>query len=216
MKKLLIALLVIVVLCTAAAVGVGYYVYRQVRSTAAQFGQLAQLPEIERGIKVRGGFVPPASQELTEAQVGRLVRIQSTVRTRIGARFAEFERKYKTLVDKKDATLADAPAVIAAYRDMATVWLDAKRSQVEALNEAGMSLEEYRWIREQAYRALGAQYMELDFSKLAERIQNGLSSSDPAQLRGAIESLGPEINRKLIAPMKKQLEDNLALATFGL
>jgi len=216
MKKILIALLVVFLLAGIAVVGVGYYVYRQVRTTAAQFAALAELPEIERSVQARGEFVPPASAELTEAQVKRLMRVQSVVRQRLGQRFGEFQQKYKALAEKQQATLADAPAVIAAYRDMAAMWLDAKRSQVEALNEVGLSLEEYRWVREQAYRAIGMAYVDLDLAKLTANIQNAVESGQPAELRGALEAAGPAINKKLVDGFKKQLEENLALASFGL
>jgi len=216
MKKILIALLVVFMLAGIAAVGVGYYVYRQVRSTVTQFAEFRQLPDIERGVRVRGGFVPPASEELTEAQVARLVRVQTQVRTRIGERMAALETKYKALMEKTRASLSDAPALIAAYRDLAAVLIDAKRTQVDALNEAGLSLEEYRWIRNQAYRALGAPYVDMDIGRLVDDVLAGKTTSEPAQLQGAIGPAGPDANRKLIEGVKKQLEQNLALASFGL
>ena len=216
MKKLLIAVAIMFALAGIAVVGVGYYVYSKVRSTVTQFAELAELPDIERRVQVKTRFVPPASEELTEKQLAGFMRVQTQVRQRLGERMAEFERKYKALSEKKDATIADAPALISAYRDMASTWLDAKRTQVDALNEAQLSLEEYRWIRDQAYRALGAPFVDLDVSKIVEAARTGASSVEPSQLRGALGPAGPEINRKLIATFKKQLEDNLALASFGL
>lgn len=215
MKKLLIALLVVFMLAGVAAVGVGYYVYRQVRSTVAEFAELGRIPEIERDVRVRGGFVPPASEELTESQVGRFAKVQARVRERIGTRFAEFERKYKSLSEKDEASLRDLPTVVAGYRDLASLWLDAKRTQVEALNDAGFSLDEYRWVRDQAYRALGMAYVDLDVSRLIESARSG-ADEVAGQLRGSFDSTGPARNRALIESFKKQLEENLALASFGL
>ena len=215
MKKILIALLVVFMLAGIAAAGVGYYIYRQVRSTVTQYSELFQLPDLERGVKARG-FVPPASEELTEAQVTRLVRVQTQVRTRMGERMAELERKYKTFMEKDKASLSDAPALIAAYRDLAAILIDAKRTQVDALNEAGLSLEEYRWVREQAYRAIGSPYVDLDIGRIVEDVRAGKTVGEPGQLRGAIGPSGPEANRKLVEGVKKQLEQNLALASFGL
>jgi hypothetical protein len=108
LKKILIAILIVFTLAGIAVVGVGYYLYRQARSTFAGFTELAQLPDIERGVQARG-YAPPPSEELTEMQVTRLIGVQAAVRKRIGERFADFERKYKTLVNKAQPTIADAP-----------------------------------------------------------------------------------------------------------
>jgi hypothetical protein len=214
MKKLLVALLVVFMLAGVAAVGVGYYVYRQVRSTVAGFAELGQVPDIERGVRQRG-FTPPASAELTASQVDRFMRVQAQVRQRIGEQFDDFERKYKTLVEKDEASLRDLPAVVAAYRDLAAVWIDAKRTQVAALNDAGFSLEEYRWIRDQAYRALGLPYVDLDLGRLMEAASSAGEAAG-GHLRGALEAVGPEANRRLVESFRKQLEENVALASLGL
>lgn len=225
MKKLAIGCGVVLVLFGIAAAGVTYYVYRQARSMVAQFAELSQVPAIERGLKFHGSYTAPASGELTASQLERLLRVQTKIKQRLGARFAELDQKYKMLTQKKEASIADMPALMAAYRDLAAAWVEAKRTQVEALNEAELSLEEYRWIREQAYRALGMPYVDLDVGKIADAVKSGNMSTDfsggrnrtePGALRGSIGPSGPEANRKLVEPFKKQLEDNVPLASFGL
>src|SRR5690606_29049623 len=178
--------------------------------------ELRQVPDIERSIQNRSPFTPPASEELTDAQIEKLLQVQADVRKRIGERMKEFEEKYKVLAGKEDASITDAPALLQAYADLAKVWLDAKRGQVDALNSAGLSLEEYRWIRHQAYRALGMPFVDLDFAKIVEETQNGGMSDSPGRLLGAIAPEGPEANRTRIEKFRKQLEANLPLATFGL
>lgn len=216
MKKLAIGCGVIILLVGIAIGGAAYYTYRQARSMFAQFSELSQVPEIERSVRVRTAYVPPDSQELTPGQLERLLKVQTAVRSRLGERFTELETKYKALTDKKEATIADAPALLAAYRDVAAAWMAAKRSQVDALNDVGLSLEEYRWIRDQAYRALGVAYMDFDVSKLVDQITRGSTYAEPGQIRGSVGPSGPDANRTLIEPYKKQLESNLALASFGL
>ena len=93
--------------------------------------------------------------------------------------------------------------------------MDAKRSQVEALNNANLSLDEYRWIRHQAYRALGQPFMDLDIAKIVDDAKRGVTSQ-AGELRGAIGPDGPEVNRQLVEKFKKFLEENIALASFGL
>ena len=216
MKKLAVGCGIVLVLLGVVAAGVGYYVYRQASSIFAQLRDLERLPEIERGVRVQSTYTPPATGELTVAQVERLVKVQELVRQRLGQRFAELEAKYKTLMDKKEATAADVPALVGAYRDMAAAWMEAKRSQVDALNTVDMSLTEYKWIREQSYRALGVAYMDLDVSKIVEQIRSGNTNVEPGQIGGSMGPTGPESNRKLIEPYKKRLEENLPLAAFGL
>jgi hypothetical protein len=218
MKKLAIGCGVIVLLVGIVFAAGSYYVYRQARAMFAQLEELGRVPEIERGVRARSGYVPPASDEVTPAQVEKLVKVQAMVRQRLGQRFTELEAKYKTFIDKKEPTVVDLPALLAAYRDVAAAWMEAKRSQVDALNAVDLSLDEYKWIRDQAYRALGAPYMDFDVAKIVEQIRSGATNtnSPPGQIRGSIGPSGPEANRKVIEPFKKQLEDNLALASFGL
>jgi hypothetical protein len=216
MKKLAIGCGVILLLIGITVAGIGYYAYWKVSSAVAQFAELGQVPEIERGIRNRGSYSAPASGELTDDQIEKLLRVQNHLRERIGARLTEFEAKYKTLGEKKDATISDAPTIIAAYRDLAATWLEAKRSQVEALNDTGLSLEEYRWVRDQAYSALGVPFVDFDIAKLVDDAKRGIQSESPGRVRGAVAPTGPESNRTRLEKVRKQLEQNVALASFGL
>lgn len=216
MKKLAIGCGVIVLLGCLALGGAAYYTYRQARSMLAQFAEIGQVAEIERGVRVTSAYVPPASAELTAGQIERLLRVQDSVRTTLGARFNELESRYKAFADKKEPTMADAPALMAAYRDLSAAWMAAKRSQVDALNQAGLSLEEYHWIRDQVYRALGVPYMDLDVARIVDQIRQHSATVTPGEIRGSVGPAGPEANRRLIESYRKQLEQNLALAAFGL
>ncbi|RPI20534.1 MAG: hypothetical protein EHM61_26845, partial [Acidobacteria bacterium] len=155
MKKLAIGCLAMVVLVVAAAVIGSFYAYRKVTSTVAGFTELARIPDLERSIRNQSQFAAPASGELTALQLQRYLAVQQAIQTRLGIRVRELERTYQTLLEKDEAELLDVPKVIAAYRDVAAIFLEAKQTQVDALNEAGLSLGEYQWIRRQAYAALG-------------------------------------------------------------
>jgi hypothetical protein len=216
MKKLAIGCLVVFVVIGAAVVGIGYYGYMKVKSTVAQLAELQKVPEIERGIRVKTPFVVPASGELTASQVDKFMQVTTRVRDRLGKDMAAFERNYKTLAEKKQTTAADLPALLSAYRDMATGWLNAKRAQVDALNEVGLSLDEYRWIRSEAYRALGVPFVDVDFARIAEQAQSGGLQSAPVLVGGALTGPGPASNLKLVEKYRKQLEDFVPLASFGL
>jgi hypothetical protein len=216
MKKLVLGCGIVLVLLAVVGAGVGYYVYRQVSSTVAQFAELGQVPEIERGVRNRSAFTPPASGELTQDQLERLVLVQAAIRERLGARFAELEARHKRLIEKEQANALDLPEIIAMYRGLAATWVDAKRRQVEALNDAGFSLDEYRWVRGRAYAALGLPYLEIDVAQLVEDVMSGRTGGEPGELQGALGPEGPVANSKLVAGFKEQLEENLALASLGL
>ena len=214
-KKIAIGCGLAVLLTGIAAAGLAYYTYRQVSSTFSQFAVLNETPEVEQSVRNRETYVPPPSQELTDAQVEKLVKVQTEVRKRLGDRMAAFETQYKALLAKDEPSLADGPRIFQAYADLAATWMDAKRAQVEALNLTGLSLDEYRWIREQSYRALGQPFVDMDVSTIIESARNGAESSI-GELRGSVGPDGPASNQERIAKFKKFLEENLALASFGL
>lgn len=203
-------------LLTGLAAGIlGYYAYRQVSGTITQFAVLAEAPELEKSVRNREVYVPPDTEELTDAQIEKLVRVQADIRKRLGDRMAAFEAQYKTLLEKKEASITDGPTIVQAYADLATVWIDAKRGQVEALNATGLSLDEYRWIRDQSYRALGQPFVDMDLAKMIENAKSGVEAG-LGEMRGALGPEGPAANQARVARFKQQLQDNLALASFGL
>jgi hypothetical protein len=216
MKKLAIGCGIVVLVLGVVAVGIGYYGYMKVRGTVQQFAQLAKVPDIERQIRVKTPFTPPASGELTQSQVDRLMQVQKRIHDRLGENFAKFQSTYRTLAEKKQATAVDFPALMSAYRDLAAMWLDAKRTQVDALNDAGLSLEEYKWVRSAAYQAIGAPFVDVDFARIAADAKAGVQTQMPGSFEGVFRGTPPAGNVKLVEKFKKQLEDNLALASFGL
>jgi hypothetical protein len=215
MKKLAIGCGLVALLLAVAVVGVGYYGYLKVRSTVAQVAELGRIPDLEREVRIKTPFTAPASGELTPAQVERFAQVQKRVRERLGQAAAEFERNYKQLADKKDTTIGDLPTLLAAYRDMASAWMDAKRTQIQALNDAGLSLDEYRWIRNSAYQALGVPFVDLDFGRIAAEMKQGMKEP-VGRIEGAFTGTGPAANLKLVERYRKMFEDNVALASFGL
>lgn len=215
MKKFAIGCLVVFVVLCAGAIGVGYYAYFKVRSVATEFAQLRQIPDIEAGVRVKTPFAVPKNGELSAAQVDRFMKVQAFVKERLGKNLDAFQRNYQSLKDKKDATVSDMPQVISAYRDLAAIFLDAKRAQVEALNNVGLSLDEYRWIRSEVYLSLGVPFVPMDFARVAEQMKAGQTAGD-AMFNDTPSGPMPPANAKLVEPFRDRLMDTLPLATFGL
>jgi len=215
MKKLAIGCAVLVGIGFVGAAGVSYFAYHKVTSAFAGFAELGTLPEIERSIRKQGPYTPPPSGEPSNGQVQRLLEVQQVIRTRLGARAEEIERRYRTLLAKDSATVVDAPEIISAYRDLAGAYMDAKRAQVDALNRAGISLEEYRWTRSQVYAALGVPLMDLDVARMIADAREGRQPAAPAH-QMIVSPTGSPAVQKLVEPHRKVLEANAGLAFFGL
>lgn len=215
MKKLAIGCVVLLAFGVAGAAGASYFAYRKVTSAYAGFAELGSLPEIERSIRNQRPFTPPASDEPDRVQLERLLEVQQAVRSRLGARAEEIERRYQRLLAKDSATVVDLPELVSAYRDLAGAYVDAKRAQVDALNRAGLSLEEYRWTRSRAYAALGIPLMDLDVSRIIEDVKAGRQPATPAY-QMTPGPLGSPAVRRLVEPHRKALETNVGLAFFGL
>ena len=215
MKKVAIGCAVLLVLGMVGVGGASYVAYRKVSSAFAGFAELGSLPELERSIRNQRPFAPPADGQPSRAQIQRLVEVQGAVRARLGVRADEIERRYQRLLAKDSATVVDAPEIISAYRDLAAAYMDAKRAQVDALNGAGLSMEEYRWTRSQAYGALGMPLMDMDVARLIEDVKAGREVTAPA-FRMTVPAAVPPATTSMVEPHRKALEANVGLAFFGL
>ena len=201
------------------AIGVYYFAHR-VGSTVAQFAALASVPEIERQVQNTRPYQPPASGEFTDAQLARLLAVQAAIKQKLGARFEALDGKYRSLSESlkhRDANVTDAPALLSAYSDLAATYLDAKRWQVEALNVQHLSMVEYRWIRKQAYAAIGLPVMDFDLARIIDDVKAGRTATlQQMPMNMVVGPSGPEPNRQLVERHHKVLEDNVALAFLGL
>ena len=215
MKKVAIGCAVLLVLGMVGAGGASYVAYRKVSSTFAGFAELGSLPELEGSVRNQRPFEAPADGEPSREQIERVLEIQQAVRARLGDRADQIEHRYRRLLAKDSATAVDLPELMSAYRDLAAAYMDAKRAQVDALNRADLSLEEYRWTRSRAYAALGMPFMDVDVSRIIEDVKAGRQPAGPAyRLSGA--STGSPAVRNLVEPHRKALEANVGLAFFGL
>ncbi len=215
MKKLVIGCAAVLALGVVGAAGASYFAYRTVTSTVAGFAQLGSLPELERSIRRQGPYTPPASGVPSGAQIQRLLEVQQAVRTRLGDRAEEIEHRYRRLLAQDRAAVVDLPELVSAYRDLAAAYVDAKRAQVDALNRAGLSLEEYRWTRSQVYAALGISLMDVDVSRIIQDVKAGRQPDAPPVRMTAGANGSPAVQR-LVEPHRKSLEANVGLAFFGL
>jgi hypothetical protein len=222
MSKLVIGCVGLLAVSVAGAAGASYYAYHKVTSAIAPVAELGSLGEIERSIRDKRPYTPPASGELSRAQVERLLEVHQAVRARLGTRADEFYRRYRQYFEPvpgvKTHIGGAADSAMLGLRmslDLAGIYVDGKRAQVDALNRAGMSLEEYRWTRSQVYAALGVPFMEIDIPGIVADVKEGRQPAPQAYDIQAALNASPAV-RRLVEPHRKVLEDNVGLAFFGL
>lgn len=219
MKKLLVGCLVIIAL-GAVALGVGiYFVYRAatpyIEDARSALRSLSELGELEKNIKNTAPHDPPASSELSDAQVQRFARVQDHVRTSLGQRMRDFEERYKHLKSENQAEPPSFSEVMGALRDLATVFIDARRYQVDALNKEGFSQQEYSWVRTRVFEAAGIEVANMiDLGQLERSVREG-TGVDVSAPRIPTRDV-PAKNRELVKPYLQQMDEWIPLAFFGL
>jgi len=213
MKKLVIGCLFFVLLLGIGGAIAGYFfVYRPARQYVASFAELSKVAEADTRVANTSAFTPPASGELTPQMVERFMAVQDAIKSRLGTRMDMLQEKYKKFDNQTERPgIAD---VIGAYRDIAGIITEAKLAQVDALNAQQFSLAEYAWVRNEVYRAAGLPAPGFDLSKIAEAVQQGKVPEGPIQ--DTLAGNAPLANRTLVAPHVKRLEEQVALAWFGL
>lgn len=214
MKKLAIgcgvALLVVVVLGGALL----FYGYtRFVRPMTAAITEMSQVGDIEKDVRNTSSFTPPPSNDLTEDMVGRFVKVQEAMQARLGSRMDELKKKYDEIerAMKTERREASVPETMTALKDLAKLIVDAKRAQVEALNQAGFSVKEYEWIRQQVYAAVGMAAAQFDMKDIQRIARQSERDREAEEIKDV-----PARNKELVAPYQKKLEEWAPLAFFGL
>jgi hypothetical protein len=222
MNKFAIGCVGLLGVSVVGAAGASYYAYHKVTTAVESFSELGSLGELDRSIRKQGPYTPPASGEPNRRQIERLVEIQRAVRSRLGTRVDELDRRYRRYFEPVDGVTVPVGGVMDSvmltlrmYRDIAGIYVEGKRAQVEALNRAGVSLEEYRWTRSRAYAALGVPLLEIDIAGVLTDVTQGREPATPARPMTEVPTSSPAA-RRLVEPHRKALEDNVGLAFFGL
>lgn len=224
MKKLAIGCGLLLILLGAAGGYFAYWVvskgrqlYSQVERSAGEFARAADLDE---QITNQAPFAPPDTGELTKAQVERFVSLQRRVRTDLGTRFDQISARFERL--EAQGRSGNSPPLaegLAALNDLAGLVVDVKKVHVAALNEHGMSLQEYRWLRDQVYAAAGVPFTSLHLAAIVEAAKSGNMAEIESVVGGGPDTPAvpvPDGNRALVAPHREQLREWAALAWLGM
>ena len=190
---------------------------RELIASGAEIGErFEEMSRLEEEVEDRSPYTPPADRELSAAQVERFVAVQQAVRTDLGPRWQELEARYEdTDGGAQDPSL---PEMIAFWRELGGLASEAKRRQVDALNEQGFSVAEYEWVREQVYLALGMDALAVGLDDVVSAAQEGGfgAMEELARKQEEADQAVPPENRALVQPYREQLEEWAPLAMMGL
>lgn len=208
MKKLLVGCLIVVVIAIIGVGAAGYFAYRAVKpviDNASNYMEKArEVTRLGENITVKTPFDAPASGELTQQQVERFIAVQTRVRSELSDKWTEIERKSKELRDKANFT--------SVFSDIANIWVDARKSQVNALNIQKFSEAEYEWVRRRVYEAAGVELAgSIDLSRIESLAgRNGVTIPDVDLPKV------PEKNIALVKPHVAKIKEWIPMAALGL
>jgi len=205
MPKFLVGCLVVVAVLVVGGGTAGYFfVIKPAWNFASEMGQFAEeYQSLNAEVERTGPYSPGADARLDSEQFGRFLVAQSEMRTGMELRLAELEEKWQAMKADMDQGGGDLNIVemVTAYRDLGGLLLEAKRNQVQALNRHEFSLQEWAWVRNRAYQALGEEVAVASFGEQA-----------PAQFSRQVSD--EEI--AMVSEHREALMEGYALAWFGL
>jgi hypothetical protein len=222
-KKLLVGCLGILVLAAILFAVGGYILYRAASpvldNARAYLSNLTKLNELDKEIVNQSAYTAPENGELTQAQVQRFARVQDSVKQSLGQRMNEIEEKYKRF--KANTDNRQQPGIgdmVSALNDLAGVFTQARRYQVDALNKEKFSQAEYSWVRDRVFQAAGKEVVSrVDLKKMEDAIRNNTGGTvDIARAPTVPMAPVPEKNRELVKPYLDRMDSWIPLAFFGL
>lgn len=166
MKKWLIGCLVTGLILLALGGGLFYWLVWPHISGAGgdimgQVSELKKIGEAEQAVKNKSSYTAPADGKLSAAQVSAFVAIQQIISEKMGPDFALLEEKIKNMETMESKTAEpELKDIMGGFAGITKLMAKAKQAQAEGLNAQNMSMEEYRWIRDQVSAALP--YLTMD------------------------------------------------------
>lgn len=170
-KKIAIGCLGFFLIIVAAG---GYFGYEFVKPFIGGFSSLEEISEANSRIVLQMEYQRPASGELTQDQVTRFAAVQEQILAGLEDRFSDFQQKYEEIGGKwqdRDPTFRE---MVNVWEDLFDLYRDAKQIQVDALNQQGFSLSEYRFVQSSFYQALGVELFAFNIDRIAEAARDGI------------------------------------------
>lgn len=222
MKKILGGCLIVLVIATVGFGVAGFYAYRAARpmfdNAADYVARARELATLSDKVTNQSPYTPPASGELTPAQVERFIAVQGRVRSELGDRWTEFEKAAESLKQKVESrqstwSFSEVSDIVSNFMG---IYTEARKAHVTALNVHKFSDEEFSWVRLRVYEAGGMQLVDsFDTSAIEALFRDGAEKSGVAVPDIAMPKV-PEANIKLVTPHAAKLREWLPMAMLGL
>ena len=195
-------------------VGGGVYAYfnfwRPAQNVLGAAQGISRISELDAAVKKQEAFTAPEDDLLEPAAVERYLGVQEHMETTLAGRLEELQEKYAELEGREDEL---------GLREMASAWADimnllvlAKGAQVDALNAAGFSREEYAWVRARTLEAAGFGNYGYDLTAAMTAAAGERETQGPTRLVSAV----PDANVELVGLYRERIEGQLHFAFFGL
>ncbi len=200
-------------------VGGGYLGYTTlIKPIMGSVTQLQEINEKNNQIQNQASFTAPQNMELEENQVERFVNVQKTIRTGLEGRLTEFQEKYEEISEELEGRDPSIREMMGVFGDLVQLYADAKQIQVDALNAENFSLEEYRFVQQSFYQALGVELFQFDIDAIAKAAADGNFDFNPEDFETAQQKIDeiPQRNRDLVAPYTENIDEWITFAWWGL
>lgn len=230
MKGLFGCFMVLALLAVGVAVGGYFFAFKPLQAVAADWGEAVddfrEVTALEGRIDNTEPFAAPDDGLLTDEDVERFVAVQQTIAETAAEEREALETKYEELrlatEDGLDTDKMGPREFVMAVRDFADALRAAKEAQIEAMNAADFSIDEYRWVQRETLAAMGVRVMPADVTRLTdirlEDIGEVGSIDDLRELGGEVREAvkAPEENVELVEPYVEHKQDWTRLAVLGL
>lgn len=205
MPKFLLGCLLVLAVAAIAGVTAGYFLLvRPAYEFVTEVGGFAnEFAALEQEVRRDPGFRPPPDGQVDEAQFERFLAAQRDIRRGMDERLPELQARWQAMqsdIDRRGGQ-ANIMEVVTASQDLAGLLLSAKREQVAALNAHRFSLEEYLYVRNQTFLAIG---MPVGVVALGDQRAETRRRPVPDEVVAMVE------------PHQEELMQSYALAWFGL
>lgn len=222
MKKILGGCLIVLVIAIVGLGVAGFYAYRaakpMIESAADYVSRARDLAKLSEDVKVKTPYTAPSNGELTAGQVDRFLAVQGRVRSELGDRWTEFEKRADALKQKAGQSKTDwsFSDITSIFTDFTGIYMEARKAHVNALNIHKFSDEEFSWVRLRVYEAAGMQLAGSFDTTVIERIAQEGAKQGGVTLPELPKLEVPEANIKLVKPHAAKLKEWLPMAMVGL